>query len=249
MRNIKLVLEYDGTDFVGWQTQENGRSVQGEIAKILTRVLQEDINLIGAGRTDSGVHAKGQVANFRTSCTYSSEDILRILNGVLPRDIALRSAEDVPEHFHARYDARGRMYRYYIHQTTFAIGRQYSWFVKYDLDLNAMNTVAQEILGEHDFKSFCKSSSEVDDCRCHITRSMWREMGPGTSWRHGAIGYEICANRFVHGMVRALVGTMIDIGRGHTPASAFRDMMSAKDRRNTGMAAPAHGLFLEEVLY
>ena len=242
MRNIKLTLEYDGTNFVGWQSQVNGRSVQDEITKVLDQILQESINVNGAGRTDSGVHARGQVANFRTASTMGANSILSALNGILPEDIYIRSAEEVHEDFHARFDAIERVYRYFICLKPSAIGRQYQWFIKYDLDLEAMNEVARLIVGDHDFESFCKNEADVNHYRCAITKSVWVKV-------QGNLIYEVRANRFLHGMVRALVGTMVDVGRGFTPASGFQDIMAAKDRRKAGMAALPQGLFLEEVLY
>jgi tRNA pseudouridine38-40 synthase len=242
MRDLKLLIEYDGTNFVGWQTQANGRSVQEEITKVLDQILQEPINLIGSGRTDSGVHARGQVASFRTHSSLGLGSVLSGLNGLLPEDIYVHSVEEVPEGFSARYDARERVYRYYVSLKPTAIGRQYHWFVKYDLNLDFMNTVASRIVGEHDFESFCKFEAEVNHYRCTIFHSAWRE-------RSGILIYEIRGNRFLHGMVRALVGTMIDVGRGFTAVSSFDEIVKAKDRRRAGMAAPAQGLFLEEVLY
>lgn len=242
MRNIKLVLEYDGTDFVGWQSQPNGRSVQDEITNVLDQILQESTTLIGAGRTDSGVHARGQVANFRTSSSMSVNAILNALNGTLPDDIYIHSAEEVDEKFHARFDAKGRLYKYYIALLATAIGRQYQWYVKYDLNLQVMNQVAAQIIGEHDFESFTKSESLVPHHRCVITTSAWTKTP-------AMLIYEIRANRFLHGMVRALVGTMVDIGRGYIPASRFQEIMDAKDRRKAGMAVPPSGLFLEEIIY
>jgi len=242
MRTIKLVIEYDGTNFVGWQTQANGRSVQEEITKVLEQVLQESVNLIGSGRTDSGVHARGQVAGFRTGSSLSLGAILSSLNGILPEDIYVHSVEEAPENFHARYDARERMYRYFISLKPTAIGRFYQWYVKYDLNVEAMQTVAQEILGEHDFASFCKYEAEVNHYRCTVTGSEWTATP-------SMLVYEIRANRFLHGMVRALVGTMVDVGRGYTPVPMFREIMEMRDRRKAGMAAPPLGLFLEEVCY
>ncbi len=242
MRDLKLLIEYDGTNFVGWQTQANGRSVQEEITKVLDQILQEPINLIGSGRTDSGVHARGQVASFRTHASLGLGSILSGLNGLLPEDVYVHSVEEVPEGFSARYDARERVYRYYVSLKPTSIGRQYHWFVKYDLNLDAMNTVAARIVGEHEFESFCKYEAEVNHYRCTIFHSEWRE-------RSGILIYEIRGNRFLHGMVRALVGTMIDVGRGFTAISSFDEIVKAKDRRRAGMAAPAQGLFLEEVLY
>ncbi len=242
MRHIKLVIEYDGTNFVGWQSQINGRAVQDEITKVLEQLLQESITLAGSGRTDSGVHARGQVASFRTESPMGIGSLLSGLNGLLPEDIYIHSAEDMPGEFNARYDARERVYRYYIGKRPRAIGRQYHWFLKYTLNVAAMNEVASQILGDQDFESFCKYEAEVEHYRCTVTKSVWVESA-------GDLVYEIRANRFLHGMVRALVGTMVDVGRGYTPVAMFRDIMQAKDRRKAGMAAPPQGLFLEEVLY
>jgi tRNA pseudouridine38-40 synthase len=242
MRTLKLVIEYDGTGFVGWQTQANGRSVQEEIEKVLSGVLQEPVSVMGAGRTDSGVHARGQVGSLATASTMSAASIRAALNGLLPEDIYIAGVEEVPEGFHARYSARERFYRYFISLTPSAINRRYEWFVKYDLHVPAMNRVAASILGEHDFESFCKYAAEVDHYRCTLLGSRWIESP-------GKLTYEIRGNRFLHGMVRALVGTMVDIGRGYTPEDRFQAIMDAHDRRKAGMAAPPHGLFLEEVVY
>jgi tRNA pseudouridine38-40 synthase len=242
MRDIKLLIEYDGTNFVGWQTQANGRSVQEEITKVLDQILQEPINLIGSGRTDAGVHARGQVASFRTNSQLGVGSIMSGLNGILPEDIYIHAVEEVPEGFNARYDARERVYKYYISMKPTAIGRHYQWYVKYDLNLVSMNAVAAQIMGDHDFESFCKYDADVKDFRCTVTTSIWRATP-------GLYHYEIRANRFLHGMVRALVGTMIDVGRGFIPVASFKDILAARDRRKAGMAAPPQGLFLEEVVY
>ena len=242
VRNIKLTLEYDGTAFVGWQSQPNGRNVQDEVTKVLDQILQEPITLIGSGRTDSGVHARGQVAHFHTNSTLGVGSILSGLNGILPEDIYVHSAEDVPENFHARNSARERFYRYFISTRPTAINRQYQWFVKYDLDLDRMNDVANQIVGEHDFESFCKREAEVNHYLCTITSSAWVETTD-------VYVYEVRGNRFLHGMVRALVGTMVDVGRGFIPVADFQEILAAKDRRKAGMAAPPYGLFLEEVVY
>lgn len=242
MRNIKLTLEYDGTNFVGWQTQANGRSVQEEINKVLQQVLQEKVTLNGAGRTDSGVHARGQVANFHTTSSLDLNSIKNALNGMLPDDVSVHAAEEVAESFHARFDARSRTYKYCISLDHVAIGRQYCWFVKYSLDLSAMQDVATLILGDHDFESFCNYAAEVSHYHCRVEKSDW-VASPGR------LVYEVRSNRFLHGMVRALVGTMVDIGRGYTPTAAFPTIMAARDRTKAGMAAPAQGLCLEEVIY
>lgn len=242
MRNIRLTLEYDGTDFVGWQTQANGRSVQEEITKVLQQVFQEKIIVHGAGRTDSGVHARGQVANVHTTSSLDLHSIRNALNGMLPDDVCVHSIEEVPEKFHARHDARSRLYKYSISLQPLAIARTYQWFVKYSLDMPVIQTIASSIIGDHDFESFCNYAADVSHYRCTVTKSEWATTPSG-------VVYQIRANRFLHGMVRSLVGTMVEIGRGHAPATSFPEIMAAKDRTRAGMAAPASGLCLEEVTY
>jgi tRNA pseudouridine38-40 synthase len=242
MRTIKLVIEYDGTDFVGWQEQQNGRSVQEEIAKSLSTVLQHPVTLTGAGRTDSGVHARGQVAHFQTPSSMTAESLDRALSGLLPADIVIRSVEEVHLSFHARYDADSRMYRYYINRAPVAIGSRYSWYVRYALNGEAMNAAAAIICGEHDFEAFSKVGTAYKHFRCTVLRSQW-DVFPDT------LVYEIRANRFLRGMVRVLVGTMIDVGRGFTSVEDFRTILSSRDRARAGTAAPPHGLFLEDVHY
>lgn len=242
MRSFKLLIEFDGTHFVGWQIQPNGRSVQEEITKVLEQVLQEPINLIGAGRTDAGVHARGMVANFKTSATAGTGSILSSLNGILPEDVYIHTVEEVAEGFHARYDARDRTYRYYITMRPTPIGRFYQWYVKYSLNVELMNQAGLCVIGEHDFTSFCRYDPSIKHYRSTVTESRWTESP-------SMLTYEIRANRFLHGMVRGLVGTMVDIGRGYMPVGNFAQVLEARDRRMAGMAAPPHGLFLEEVRY
>lgn len=250
MRNIKLLLEYDGTGYVGWQRQasssdaveENGRSIQGEIESVLEKILQSKVNLVGAGRTDAGVHARGQIANFRTDSILSADQIRGGLNGLLPEDIVVHSVEEVAFDFHARYSAKGRVYSYLISLNPSAIGRNYSWHVKYQLEFGAMQTAALQILGTHDFESFCKANADVEHHLCTIAHSSWSALPT-------ALRYEIQADRFLHGMVRALVGTMVDLGRGYTSPGDFEAIMVKKDRKEAGMSAPARGLVLERVVY
>ena len=242
MRNIRLLLEYDGTDFVGWQTQPNGRSVQEELTRVLDGLLGEHVNVIGAGRTDSGVHARGQVANFRTGNPMPAATVLRALNGLLPPDIRAHDVSEVPGEFHARYDALARRYRYTVFLQQRAVGRQYAWFVPYRLDTALMHRAAASFLGEHDFTSFCRAGADVDHHRCTVTRSAW-------SVEDAILVYDVEANRFLHGMVRALVGTMVDIGRGYIPPEDLPLIVAARDRSRAGTAAPPHGLSLEEVRY
>jgi tRNA pseudouridine38-40 synthase len=241
-RNIKLIIEYDGTDFVGWQRQPNGRTVQEEIEKTLSTVTQEQITVVGAGRTDSGVHARGQAANFFTNSEMDLNDFRRALNGLLPEDIVIHSVESAANDFSARYSAVSREYRYFISQKPTAVDRKYCWHLRYRFDVEMMNRIARSIEGIHDFQAFSKTDTEVEHHRCEVFESSWK-------LENDMLTYTVRANRFLHGMVRALVGTMVNVGRGFTPESEFRVIMESKNRSSAGQAAPAKGLFLERVTY
>jgi tRNA pseudouridine38-40 synthase len=241
-RNIKLTLEYDGTHFVGWQVQPNGRSVQEEVEKALKQILQEECKTHAAGRTDAGVHARGQVANCFTTKEISLNRFTSSLNGVLPEDIVLVKTEEVDASFHARYSAKGRRYCYYISRAPTALLRNFTWTVGYQLDLALLHRCAEVIRGEHDFQSYCKVEADVDHYRCNVQAAEWKE-------RDSMLIFDITANRFLYGMVRALVGTMVNVGRGYTSFEEFLSILDTRDRRLAGMAAPAKGLFLEEVYY
>jgi len=243
MRNIKIVVEYDGTDFVGWQRQSNGRSVQEELETILRMLTDELVTVTGAGRTDAGVHARGQAANFKIESTISTNDLQRALNGLLSDEIVVHSAEEVPETFSARYSARERFYRYFISRSPTAVDRKFSWQLFYPLNVELMNEASSMILQTKDFQSFCKANSGADNYLCTIIQAEWEAR---TSRE---LIFSIRANRFLHGMVRALVGTIVDVGREHISIETFKEIINAKDRRRAGMAAPPQGLFLEEVVY
>lgn len=242
MRNVKLLIEYDGTDFVGWQVQPNGRSVQGVLETTLQQILGEKVNVIGAGRTDSGVHARGQVANFHTSRSLDSDSLRGALNSLLPEDIVAYAIDDVGPDFHARYDAKERTYRYYISTIQTALERRFIWYLKYTLDLQSMNDAARRIVGEREFETFCKADPERNHTRVTVRSARW--LGSGTR-----LTFEIRANRFLRGMVRALVGTMVDVGRGYLKLNDFVQSLEKKEQNAGGMSAPAKGLFLEEVKY
>lgn len=241
-RNIKLTIEYDGTDFVGWQKQPNGRTVQDEIETAVKRITQEESSIVGAGRTDSGVHARGQVANFFTSSVLDTNEFNRALNGTLPSDIVIHSVEEVDEKFSARFNAKEREYRYFISKQPTAIDRKYCWRLGYKFEIEKMNRVSSAILGTNDFQSFCKAEFEVDHFLCTVIESHWYE-------ENFRLIYRVRANRFLHGMVRALVGTMVNVGRGHTEEKEFLEILKLKDRSKAGQAAPPQGLFLERVIY
>ena len=242
MRNIKLLIEYDGTNYVGWQRQENGKSIQGEIESVLLQILKEKVNVMGAGRTDAGVHARGQVANFRSETKLDFSSIKGGLNGLLPDDIVIKEVEEVHTDFHSRYSAKERQYSYTIVREPTALMRNLSWYVKYSLDVGLMQQAAMVITGKHDFESFCKANSDVDHHICNVNSAHWEE-------NNLVLIFKISADRFLHGMVRALVGTMVDIGRGYTPMDDLMTILEKKNRTDAGMAAPAKGLVLEKIIY
>jgi tRNA pseudouridine38-40 synthase len=241
-RNIKLEIEYDGTDFHGWQIQPNLRTVQGEIQEKLETILGHNVNLIGAGRTDVGVHAWGQVANFKTTSELDKKSIINGLNGLLPDDIVIKKAQDVNLNFNSRYDAKSRLYKYRIHLGRTAILRNYVWKVSYSLNLENIFEATERIEGEHDFSSFCVAESTKDNNVCNVFSANWEKSGD-------ELIFKIEADRFLHTMVRSLVGTLVEVGRGYFSVSDFVNIMEAKDRKKAGPTAPACGLYLAEVKY
>lgn len=242
MRNIKLVVEYDGTDFHGWQFQPGLRTIQGQIQNALKIIFKNDINVIGSGRTDTGVHARGQVANFLTDHSMSVSTVKAALNGNLPRDVRIISAEEVDENFHARYDAIKRHYSYTITRQEKAINRFYAWCYKSELNIENMQQASNYLLGKHDFKAFCHANENANHYRCFVEEIVWEQ-------NDELIILNIIANRFLHNMVRIIVGTMINVGRGFTPVEQIPQILKSHDRRNAGLTVPAKGLFLEKVYY
>jgi len=242
MRTIRLTLEYDGTNFSGWQIQKAGRTVQGELERVLSGMLKHPIRVVGAGRTDAGVHALGQVAHFRTEHPIPVEGLQRGLNALLPDDVIVREAKEAAFDFHARFSAKRRSYRYVITRRRRAIGRQYAYFWEDPLDLEAMRDAAARVLGEHDFRAFCHAGAEVNHHRCEVSRAVWLEEGE-------ELRFEITANRFLHNMVRILVGTMLDIGRGKSGPEWMDALLRSGDRTRAGWTVPPHGLFLVGVEY
>ena len=247
MAKFKLSIEYDGSKFAGWQRQappNNARTIQEELEVALTSIFQEEVDVVGAGRTDAGVHARGQVAHVVFERTdVEAALIVRALRGVLPRDIVCHAAEAVHDGFHARYDATRRTYVYRLSSRPLAIGRMYAWSIGWPLNVDAMNDAASALLGTHDFTAYSKENAEVKNRVCTIAASQWSaEEG---NWR-----YEISGDRFVYSMVRALVGAMVSVGRGRINPAQFVDILESRERaRNANPLAPPHGLCLERVEY
>lgn len=242
MRTLRLVLEYDGTHFVGWQSQKSGRTVQDALEQALQILFKEPIRVIGAGRTDAGTHAFGQVAHFQTAAALPTDRLLRSLNGLLPADLAVRAADEVPADFHARYSATRKRYRYRIHQGKAAVNRAQVWTYHAALALAPMAAAAHSLCGDRSFAAFCKQDPPPEHLTCRVFDAVWSQRG-------SELIFEIEANRFLRHMVRILVGTMVEIGRGLRPPTAIADLLASGDRTAAGATAPACGLCLLWVAY
>ena len=242
--NIKVVLEYDGTGFAGWQQQAKGRTVEAELKRALREVTGQAITVYGAGRTDAGAHAEGQVANFRTDGRIPPIRLMAALNARLPDDVAVLSAEEVPDDFHARHSARWRRYRYrYLDRPARpAMERNRCWHVRGRLDVDAMSRAAKALVGKHDWTSFC-SASEPADARV-------REMRFAGVRRHGDfVELELVAEGFLRGLARGIAGALAEVGLGRRPPEWVGKVLRARDRRQAARTAPAGGLTLMEVIY
>ena len=239
-----ITLSYDGTRYHGWQVQPNGPSVQEKLQWALSTILRQDIQVTGAGRTDAGVHARMMVAHFDVeTMVYEQQDLTYKLNRLLPQDIAIQKMEPVSDEMHARFSATSRTYHYYIHTVKDPFLRAYSCELYYPLDFQLMNEAAAIMMTYEDFGAFCKAHADVKTTLCHITAAQWHQTSP-SSWY-----FEITANRFLRNMVRAVVGTLIDVGRGRLSLDDFRKVIEGKRRAEAGESMPANALFLEEVKY
>jgi tRNA pseudouridine38-40 synthase len=244
MRNIKLLIEYDGTNYQGWQSQKNGCTIQDFLEAVLGRILNREVSLIGSGRTDSGVHARGQVANFKTDSTLDLIALQKGANSLLPPDILIKSAEDVPDEFHARFSARSRIYEYCIWNAPqpSVFNRNYSWWVRAPLAVESMQEAALHLTGKHDFSSFQGTDHAMVSPEREVMAAGFRQEGP-------SVIFSIRANAFLRHMVRNIVGTLVCLGKKRISKNDFIEIFEARDRRRAGITAPAQGLFLKVVLY
>jgi tRNA pseudouridine38-40 synthase len=245
MRTLRLTLAYDGTDFHGWQVQTTGRTVQGEVEAAWASVTGERLRIQGAGRTDAGVHALGQVASLRTETQLSAHKLRLGLESLTPEDVAVLDVADVPEEFNARHSARGKRYRYQLVNapTASPFLRRYAWHVRKPLDRPAMRAAAAALLGAHDFSSFRLAGCDAKTPVRELRQVDFVERDDGALW------IELEASAFLRGMARAIVGTLVEVGRGRRAADSIPRVLAACDRSAAGRTAPPQGLFLVRVWY
>ena len=234
---------YDGTQYHGWQIQPNGITVQSELQRCLSLLLREDVSITGAGRTDTGVHARRMAAHFDTEQPVDTLVLAKKLNGLVHHDIAIYSIEPVAADLHARFSAVSRTYRYYVHTRKDPFLCTYSLELHYQPDYALMNEAGRILMEYDDFGAFCKAGSDVKTTLCHVTHAQWHQTSP-TTWY-----FEITANRFLRNMVRAVVGTLVEVGRGRMTLDDFRQVIEGKQRTQAGESMPAKALFLEDVSY
>ncbi len=244
MPTVKLVLEYDGTCYAGWQRQPDHPTIQQAVEQAIHQVSQATVSVIGAGRTDSGVHALGQVASFRTNLDWPASNWMRALNAVLPKDIAVRSSALMDDHFHAQHDARGKLYTYRIlHRPSRpTIDRAFVWHIYRPLNEAAMQQAAATLIGSQDFSSFEGSLTDNNNPICHLQRL-------AVIRQDDQILIEAYADRFLKHMVRAIVGTVVEVGLGKRTPDSLTEVLQARDRSAAGQTAPPHGLCLMRVDY
>lgn len=238
-----IYLEFDGSAYSGWQIQPHSPSVQQTLEEALALFLRQNVSVTGAGRTDAGVHASEMVAHFDLDEPQDCGWMRGKLNGILPQDIAVHRIVPVKADAHARFDATARTYKYYVTLNKSAFNRNYSWFLPNEPDFEMMNRAAEILMKTVDFTSFSKLHTDTRTNDCHVTEAGW-EMLPDGRWV-----FTITADRFLRNMVRAIVGTLMEVGRGRLTIDGFREIIDSKDRCSAGDSAPAQGLFLYKIVY
>lgn len=239
-----IYFAYDGTNYHGWQLQPNGNSVQEELQKALSTLLRQTVNIVGAGRTDAGVHARKMAAHFDIEdAPIDCPRLAYKLNRMLPPDIAVHEVVPVDADMHARFSAKWRTYHYYLHQGREPFARHYSYASHFELDFEAMNQAAAHLLTVRDFGAFCKAHTDVKTTLCQVTQAQWVQ-DDATHWH-----FVITANRFLRNMVRAVVGTLVNVGRHRISIEDFDRIVASGQRTAAGESMPAHALFLENIIY
>jgi tRNA pseudouridine38-40 synthase len=246
-RSVQLVMHYDGARFSGWQRQPGERTVQGVLEAAVSKLCGTPTAVLGAGRTDAGVHARGQAAGTRVPAKWSSAALRRSMNAILPDDVWIAAAFDMRDEFHPRYSAISRSYSYFVGTDDFASSpfrRRHELVWKKCIDLDRMTAAADSILGDHSFRAFAVKGTapEGDDHHCTVSHARWRP-------REGGLVFEIQADRFMHHMVRFLVGTMLDIGQGRRDPGTIAELLEQSDNSQVSPPAPPHALFLDRVEY
>ncbi len=244
MPNYKIKIQYDGTNYSGWQSQPNRNTIQDEVLKAISKITNEDVNLIGSGRTDAGVHSLGQVANFRVERNYEIRKIKYSLNSILPNDISINEMNEVDENFHSRFDAKRRSYIYLISKEKSPFFGNYSYLYPYanSVDFDRLRKISSALIGEHDFTSFCKTKTDTENKICKVNSIYWKDT-------RGLIIFMIEADRFLHGMVRTIVGTLLKLARANTDNDLLEEILSLQNREAAGESVPGKGLFLYKVKY
>jgi tRNA pseudouridine38-40 synthase len=242
MNNYRILIQYDGTKYAGWQIQANALTVQEELSRAVEAVLKETIILNGSGRTDSGVHALGQAANFKTSSELDLYKFKYQINSIISNDISVIAADKVEPEFHARYDARKRTYLYLISTRKNPFLAKYSWFLSNIPDIELLKKVSRIFIGRKDYSSFCKTSSETTNRICEVYDINWRYL-------KGVLFFTITADRFLHGMVRTIIGTILGSVKDPDPEKIITQTFEKKERSAAGESVPARGLFLYKVKY
>lgn len=242
MNNYKLLIQYDGTNYAGWQYQENATTVQQKILDAIKVLLGEEVNLIGSGRTDAGVHALGQTANFKTEKEIDLFKFKYSLNSILPKDISVIELQKVSADFHARFSAKKRSYIYLISKVKSPFFERYSYFYHVNLNCENLNQTSKHFLGEHDFTSFSKKNSDTENKICNVFQAHWKET-------KGLIIFLIEADRFLHGMVRTIVGTVLHSVKNNLDGFYLKEILESRNREKAGESVPAKGLFLYKVKY
>ncbi|MAT56939.1 MAG: tRNA pseudouridine(38-40) synthase TruA [Ignavibacteriae bacterium] len=244
MFNYKIKIAYDGTNYSGWQIQQNSISVQEKIKTGIEQITGEEVNLLGSGRTDSGVHAIGQTANFHLSKVIDKGKFLHSLNSVIPHDISILDIESVHKNFNSRFDAVSRSYIYIITTSKNPFYYKYSWEINWfkNYDLSKINLLSKIFIGKKDFTSFCRKNSDVENKICDLKEFRWKKFGD-------KIFIYVEANRFLHGMVRTLIGTVLLAAKNNYDEELIKNIIENKDRETAGEAVPARGLFLYKVRY
>ena len=238
-----ITFSYDGTAYHGWQIQPHSVTVQEELQKALSTLMRKPMEVVGAGRTDTGVHARKMIAHFDHDEVLDCSQLVYKLNKLLPRDIAVQHVEPVADDMHARFSAKSRTYHYYVHLDKNPFLRSYSWQVYGNPDFELMNRAARVLMEYKDFTSFSKVNTDTKTNDCTITEASWDRVGED-QWR-----FTVTANRFLRNMVRAIVGTLMEVGRRRMTIEQLRSVIEAKDRCRAGDSVPGNALFLVEVLY